>query len=74
MDVEPCAIPVPTSSFTVLLLLLVFAEIGPAFCSTYVIGDFAEEDARQFMDKRLQQNGQPEVLDGDWSEVYKVGP
>jgi hypothetical protein len=56
------------------LLLLVFAEIGPAFCGTFVIGDFAEEDARQFFDKCLRQLGQSEVPDDDWSEVYKVGP
>jgi hypothetical protein len=62
----------PTPPSTV-LVLLVFAEIGPAFFSTFVIGDFSEEDARQFLDKQLQQDGQPEVQHDDWSEVYKVG-
>lgn len=51
-----------------------FAEIGPAFFGTFAIGDFAAEDARQFLDKQLQQEGQPEVPDDDWSEVYKVCP
>jgi hypothetical protein len=50
------------------------AEIGPAFFGTFVIGDFAEGEARRFLDKQLLQDGQPEVPDDGWNEVYQVGP
>lgn len=59
------------SPFTALLWLLL-AEIGPGFFQYYVIGDFAAEDARQFLDKHLRQLGQPEVSDDDWGQVHEV--
>lgn len=49
------------------------AEIGPGFHDTFVIGDLPAKEAREFLDKCLQQDGDPEVSNTDWKDVHKVG-
>jgi hypothetical protein len=49
-----------------------FAEIGPGFFETIVIGDFPADEARGYLDHCLQAVGKPPVSDADWDAVYGV--
>lgn len=48
-------------------------EIGPQAFDTFCIGNFSQQQARQFLDTILrQQLGQPPVADADWQAVHQV--
>ena len=49
------------------------AEIGHVFFITEVIGDFPEEEARQFAEYTLGRAGKSSHLtDDDWRMIYEV--
>lgn len=50
-----------------------YAEIGPGFYQSFVVGDFPTREARGFLDQCLQQVGRPGVTGVDWQAVHKVG-
>ena len=50
------------------------AAIGPGFWAPEVIGDFQEDEARNFVEEELRQAQSSVTLDDNaWTKVYEVG-